>query len=325
MKKKLVSLFFGLMAVCSPLLLTGCDQSEEVVIYSNADDEARHAMQSALDRSGFEGKYILCAMSTAELGGKIMAEGRNMEADLLTASSYYLDTAQDQHKMFQPLTFARKTLQSFPDYTSPISVQEGSIILNTQVLTERGLPRPASFKDLAKSEYKGMISLPNLAASSTAWLMIQAILDAYGEKEGGAIYKAIVSNAGPHMENSGSAPLKKVRAGEVAVAFGLRHQAVADKIAGMPIDYVDPLEGNFSLTEGVAVLDKGDRTKPLAMQMAEAIIRDGRAELIKTYPVTLYEGEQAPSEHKSAYPRQSKSPLTVDLLRKHQEFVRTNS
>ena len=36
----------------------------------------------------------------------------------------------------------------------------------------------------------------------------------------------VYKNAGPHIESSGSAPLKKVRAGEVAVGFGLRHQAV---------------------------------------------------------------------------------------------------
>lgn len=48
----------------------------------------------------------------------------------------------------------------------------------------------------------------------------------------------------------------------MAIGFGLRHQAVADKADGLPIDYVDPTEGNFSLTESVAVLDKGEDTNP---------------------------------------------------------------
>ena len=73
----------------------------------------------------------------------------------------------------------------------------------------------------------------------------------------------IYENAGPHIESSGSAPLKKVRAGEVAVGFGLRQQAVADKAEGLPT------EGNFSLTESVAVVDKGGDTNPLAQEMAE--------------------------------------------------------
>lgn len=59
----------------------------------------------------------------------------------------------------------------------------------------------------------------------------------------------------------------------MAVGFGLRHQAVADKEEGLPIDYVDPTEGNFSLTESVAVLDKdnGDKADK-AMEMAQCII-----------------------------------------------------
>ncbi|MFR1213974.1 MAG: hypothetical protein ACLSCV_03740 [Acutalibacteraceae bacterium] len=39
----------------------------------------------------------------------------------------------------------------------------------------------------------------------------------------------------------------------------------------MPIDYIDPVEGNYMLTESVAVLDKGDHTNPLAMEMAQVI------------------------------------------------------
>ena len=85
---------------------------------------------------------------------------------------------------------------------------------------------------------------------------MQAIVSEYGEDGAKEVLSGIYKNAGPHIESSGSAPLKKVRAGEVAVGFGLRHQAVADKAEGLPVDYVDPTEGNFSLTESAAVIDK---------------------------------------------------------------------
>ena len=45
--------------------------------------------------------------------------------------------------------------------------------------------------------------------------------------------------------------LKKFVPVEVAIGFGLRHQAVADKADGLPVDYVDPTEGNYSLTESM--------------------------------------------------------------------------
>ena len=110
----------------------------------------------------------------------------------------------------------------------------------------------------------------------------------------------IYDNAGDHIEDSGSAPLKKVRAGEVAVGFGLRQQAVADKADGLPIDFVDPAEGNFSLTESVAIVDKGDDTNPLAMEMAQCIIENGREELQSYYPNALYNGENEDSKRRQS-------------------------
>ena len=70
--------------------LTGCQKkAQEVVIYTNADDEAIEAMKNALDGNGYEGKYILQSFGTSELGGKLLAEGTNIEADLVTMSSCY--------------------------------------------------------------------------------------------------------------------------------------------------------------------------------------------------------------------------------------------
>ena len=106
----------------------------------------------------------------------------------------------------------------------------------------------------------------------------------------------------------------------MAVGFGLRHQAVADKESGLPVDYADPAEGNFSLTESVAVIDKGEKSNPLAMEMAECIIKNGRPELLKTYPLAVYEGENGDSATKSAYPMVFPEKLTVQLLEKHQQI-----
>jgi iron(III) transport system substrate-binding protein len=179
---------------------------------------------------------------------------------------------------------------------------------------------PTSIKDLTKPVYKGLVSIPNIMDSSTGWLLVQAIISQYGEVEGKTVLHDLLVNVGPHLESSGSGPLKKVEAGEVAVGFGLRHQAIAAKAQGMPINYVDPTEGNFSLTESVAVVKKDDATTKLAMQMAEVIIKDARKDLIKDYPVALYKGESVTSIHKPAHSMKFAKPLTVELLEQHQQF-----
>ena len=293
---------------------------EQVIIYSNADDEAITAMTHALDENGYEGRYLLQTFGTSELGGKLMAEGTDIEADLVTMSSFYIDSAQQTNEMFLDLTFDVPTLEETPAYYKPITSQEGAIFVNTQEMEQLNLPMPESIKDLADPVYKGEISVTDIKSSSTAWLLIQALLSEYEEEEAHAILAGIYENAGPHIEDSGSGPIKKVRSGEVAIGFGLRHQAVADKNDGMPIDYIDPLEGNFSLTESLAVIDKGEETNPLAMEMAECIIKNARAELEKTYPNALYEGEETDAQNQSSYPKKFPEPLTAELLEKHQEF-----
>lgn len=305
------------------MMMTGCSGSQkdsQVVIYSNADDEAVEAMKAALDTNGYEGKYLFQTFGTSELGGKLLAEKSSIEADLVTMSSFYIDSAQEQNKMFKDLTFDAPTLTETPSYYRPITSQEGAIILNTQLLEENQLPVPASIRDLADPVYKDMVSVTDIKSSSTAWLLIQALVSEYGEDGAAEVLTGIYENAGPHIESSGSGPIKKVRAGEVAIGFGLRHQAVADKASGLPMDYVDPAEGNFSLTESVAVIDKGEKSNPLAMEMAECIVKKARPQIQKTYPNPLYEGESVQEDNRSANPKVFPQQLTAELLKKHQDL-----
>lgn len=294
----------------------------EVVIYTNADEEAILAMENALNNAGYENKFILQSFGTSELGGRLIAEGKEIEADLVTMSSYYLESANDKNHMFLDLTFDTGLLNKTSSFYLPILAITGALFINTEVIKDNNLEVPTSIKDLTKPEYKGLIAIPSIMDSSTAWLLVQAIINEYGRNDGLVVIRDLINNAGDHVESSGSGPINKVRAGEVAVGFGLRHQAVKDKAEGLPIDYIDPIEGNFSLTEAIAVVDKGDKTNELAMEMAEVIVKNAREEIINNYPVVLYEGEEVSSEYKPSNLKSFKESLTVDLLEDHQNFFK---
>ena len=184
----------------------GDTSAEQVVIYSNADEEAITAMENALDSNGYEGQYVFQTFGTSELGGRLLAEGTNLEADMVTMSTFYLQSAQDQNSMFLPLTFDVNTLEEVPDYTAPITSQEGAIIVNTEMLAENNLPMPTCLKDLADPAYAGFVAVTDVQSSSTAWLLMQALVSEYGEEEAQNILHDIYVNAGDHVESSGSAP-----------------------------------------------------------------------------------------------------------------------
>lgn len=312
-----LGLMFGMVG-CS----TGKADSEKVVIYTNGDKEATDAMEKSLKEAGYDGKYVLQSFGSSELGGKLLAEGDNIEADVVTMSSYFIESAEQQHDMFQDLTFDVVTLEQTPKYYTPILGNTGAIFVNTEVLKQKGLPMPTSIKDLTKPEFKDTVSIPNIMDSSTGWLLVQSIISEYGEKEGKDVLHDLIANSGPHLESSGSGPIKKVQAGEVAVGFGLRHQAVEAKDSGLPIQYVDPTEGNFSYTESVAVVDKDDKKSELAMEMAETISKDAREELITHYPVALYKGETVADTNKPEHAKKFEKALTVELLQEHQDFFK---
>ena len=73
---------------------------------------------------GMRGKYIVQTFGTSELGGKLLAEGKNLEADLITMSTFYIDSAQEQNQMFKDLTFPVNTTEEFPSYCAPVTAQE---------------------------------------------------------------------------------------------------------------------------------------------------------------------------------------------------------
>lgn len=322
LKRTLSAILCAAAALTACVNLTGCSskEDEQVIIYSNADDEAVESMKKTLDANGYEGKYVFQSFGTSELGGKMLAEGKDIEADIITMSSYYIESAENESNMFVDLTFDVNTTDSYPEYYAPFLANQGAILVNTDVIAENNLAAPTSVKDLANSEYAGYISVVDIQGSSTAWLMIQSLISEYGEDGTKEILTDIYENAGAHIEQSGSGPIKKVRAGEVAIGFGLRHQAVADKADGLPVDFVDPTEGNFTLTESLAVVDKGDDTNPLAMKMVQCIIENGRADLMTYYPVPLYEGETADSNAISANSKTFPEALTVELLEKHRNL-----
>lgn len=326
MKMKKSKKWLPLIAVSIAVLLAGCggesasSESEQVVILSNGDEEAVNVMEETLNTAGYEGDYLIQSLGTSELGGKLLAEGKSIEADIVTMSSYFLESAEGQHDMFKDLSFESNSLQEYPAFYTPLLANTGSLFYNTALLEQKGLAVPTSIKDLAEPQYEGLVSIPNIMDSSTGWMLIQAIISEYGEEAGKEVMAGIIKNAGPHLESSGSGSIKKVQAGEVAVGFGLRHQAVAAKTAGAPIDFIDPTEGNFSTTESIAVIDKGEEQKELADKMAEVLVKEARAGLLEYYPVALYDGETVADENIASNQKVFPEPMTVELLEKHQTF-----
>lgn len=318
MRKILLGIIGGILLI-GVVACSNAGAEDKVVIYSNADEEATDAMKASLDKKGYDDQYVMKTLGTSEMGGKLMVEGTGIEADVVTMASYFIDSAQEKNNMFIDIDSKLDALEEHPSYQIPILANMGALFVNTEVLEEKDLPVPNSIGDLTDPIYQDTVAIPNIMDSSTAWLFVQAAVDEYGD-DSDQVLAEVIKHVGPHLESSGSGPLKKVQTGEAAIGFGLRTQAVNAQNDGMPIEFIDPTEGNFSLVESVAVVDKESEKQELAKEMAEVIATDAREELLDIYPTALFEGEEVSEEHKPAYPAKWETPLTVELLEEHQEL-----
>ena len=105
---------------------SGTAKVTPVVIYSNADEEAQQAMKNALDQNGLKGAYLIQGFGTSELGGKLVAEGKAIEADVVTLSTYYLESLQQQKHLFAALAVKPDTINHTTNYYAPILGNRGA-------------------------------------------------------------------------------------------------------------------------------------------------------------------------------------------------------
>lgn len=289
--------------------------NDTVLIYSNAEDEYIDIINDELTKKGLEDKVEIVKFSTSDLAGKMAIENKNTEADILIFSSFYLETYKDKYNMLKKHGFDEsRVVKDFrSEYYIPFLAFSGSIFYNTIELKKKGLPVPKSYKDLANPIYKGQISFPSLESSTTGWLMIQAIIDNYSLKEAKEIIDGIKLNAGPHIEASGSAPIKKVQSGEVAIGVGIRHQAKGRKEKGAPIEIADPAEGNYVITESFALINDTPQSRKVFELMTSDTVHN---EIIRINGAKIYVADNIPIEA-TMNPKVFSKPLTKELLDEH--------
>ena len=67
--KKIITFVLALLIIVIAIIRIGFGDSsstDQIVIYTNADDEAVRAMKNALDNNGYDGKYIMQSFGTSE-------------------------------------------------------------------------------------------------------------------------------------------------------------------------------------------------------------------------------------------------------------------
>lgn len=128
------------------------------------------------------------------------------------------------------------------------------MLYNKEILAEKSLPAPACWRDLAKPEYKGEVTVSNPQSSGTAYTQLATLVQVFGEDEGFKLLADIGANVNQYTK-SGSAPGKAAARGETTIAIGFMHDMVNLKKQGFPVEIVSPCEGTGYEVGAVSVIN----------------------------------------------------------------------
>ncbi|MCO5730232.1 ABC transporter substrate-binding protein [Rhizobium sp. SSA_523] len=243
----------ALTALAALGAFAGSAQAADLVIYTSQPNEDAQATVDGFKAAnpGIDVEWV--RDGTTKIMAKLMAEieaGKPAADVLLIADTVTLERLkQDKRLMAYVSPEAKAYEASLFDaegyYYSTKLITTG-IMYNTQASM-----KPTSWKDLAKPEAKGLVTMPSPLTSGAALIHAQTLSG--NPALGWDYYRALKEN-GATASGGNGAVLKSVASGEKAYGVVVDYMPIREKAKGAPIEFVFPTEGVSAVTEPVAIL-----------------------------------------------------------------------
>jgi iron(III) transport system substrate-binding protein len=250
----------------------GCAPKEDnqVVFYLTSEDFRIEYFQNRMKEQFPNYTVIFNYMGTGNLAAKLTAEGAETECDIIgELDASYLEGMLDNLadlSSYDSSVFLDFLVPAHHKYL-PMGKGSGCIIYREDFLSARNLPVPASYDDLLKPEYKGIISMPNPKSSSTGFFFLRNLINVRGEDAAFAYFDQLAENI-LQFTSSGSGPVNALTQGEAGIGLGLTYQAVTVLNEGVPLTITFFEEGSPYLTYGTAII-KGKENKKAVKEVFE--------------------------------------------------------
>lgn len=285
------------LAAVGVLALTGtAGAATKLTVYTALENEQLDPYKKAFeaDNPGITIQWV--RDSTGIVTAKLLAEKENPQADIvwgLAASSLMILDSQGMLASYAPKGL-ENIKDSFRDAKNPpawvgIDAWMAAICFNTVEAEKKKLPKPESWADLLKPEYKGQIVMPNPASSGTGFLSVSGWLQMMGENAGWEYMDKLDQNMAVYT-HSGSKPCRMAAAGEYPIGISIAYTGAAQKTKGAPIDVILAKEGTGWDMEATAII-KGTKNMEAAKALADWAVTKKANELYNNYyAVAAYKG-----------------------------------
>lgn len=286
--------------------LSSTTYAGEITVYTSLEADQLPPYEASFNKAYPDIKVKWVRDSTGVITARLLAEKSSPKADVIAGVALTSLMQLDQLGMLQP--YAPIGVQKLSKkYVSPKAVPtwvgmdawEAAVCVNQIELKKRNLPLPASWADLTKPIYKGLVVMPNPSSSGTGYLDVSAWLQMMGEQKGWAYMDALHHNIAQYI-HSGSKPCKMVAQGESVIGISFGYRAALLKQKGAPIDIVFPKEGLGWDLESAAIV-KGAANLPDAQKFLNWVVSKEANELYaQQFAVVAYPGVAKPVKFRPA-------------------------
>lgn len=251
---------FALIAAAVMLMaaLTGCgSEKESILIYTSVEDYVIEDMNARLAEAFPDYDITVEYVSTGNHAAKLLAEGSNSECDITYDLEYgYMEQLAQNGVLADLSAYDRSIYMDDTNVSNFYLIQcrvGGAVILNTELLAQKGLDEPTCYEDLLQPEYAGLISMANPKSSGTGYMFLKSLVNAWGEEEAFSYFDALTPNILQYT-SSGSGPVNALLQGEAVIGFGMTSHAVTQINEGAPLKVIFFEEGSPFTLYGQSII-----------------------------------------------------------------------
>lgn len=284
--KKIISAVLVILVVLCMLLPAGCGSNKEkVLIYASSEEYRLEDLRARLKEEFPQYNCVVEYKDTGSHAATLMAEGKDTPCDISYELEYgYMTQLADEGLLLDLSDYDfSKYLEDtvISSYFTPALRNGGAIIVNPEVLAEKGLSKPTCYEDLLKPEYKGLISMPNPKSSGTGYMFLKALVNAMGEQEAFQYFDKLSENI-LAFTSSGSGPVNALKTKEAAIGLGMTAQTVTAINDGANLEIIFFEEGSPFSLYGQAII-KGKESRQCVKEVFDFLVNTYTEETNKKF------------------------------------------
>ena len=263
------------MAVAGVLFWQGIAAAQQVTVYTAGPQNLADALSNGFTAKS-KTKVNLFQGTTGQVMARIAAEAANPQVDVLISASW--DTAPDLKAKGELLAYMSPNAKNVPaTLKDDFYVAQGAAALSIVWNSKTGKPKPTDWADLAKPDYKDQVTMPDPAASGSAYGLVSGLVA--NQKLGWKFFEQLKAN-GTAVVGANAAALNPVMQGAKSAVFGaVDYISIGAKAKGEAIEVIYPATGTVLEARPMMIM-KSSKNIAQAKQFIDYVLSEEGQKLV---------------------------------------------